>query len=158
MSGTVWVFARSYVDYGSILKNWGDQKSGVFHLGFAGASHKLEVQLDGTRAGGPTLQDVDAFPLDQWVHVAFVSDGSVVRLYRDGREVASGPSRAIQGNPPITSLAIGCKTADDGLAPMGNIAAGFWDGQIGEIALFDRVLTAKEIQQMSRQGRPQIQQ
>jgi len=153
LSCAVWVYARSYVDYGSILKNWGDQKCGAFHLGLAGATHCLEVQLDGTRPDGPNVHENDPFPLGQWVHVAFVSDGSVVRLYRDGKEVASGPSRPIQNNPPITSMAIGCKTADDGVTPIGSIAAGFWDGQIGEIALFDRALTPQEIQQLSQQGR-----
>lgn len=154
LSGAVWVNARSYVPFGSILKSWGDTKCGSFHLGFGGATHQMEIELDGTRPGGPVLADPEDFPLNRWVHLAFVSDAKTVRLYRDGKEVASCPSRLIPNNPVITSMAIGCKTGDDGINPATNIAAGFWDGEIGEIALFQRVLAPEEILRMSQQSRP----
>jgi hypothetical protein len=153
MSGCAWVKIRSYVPYGSIIKNWGRTKSGTFHLGIKGITHDLEIELDGTRPDGPFLRDPHAAPLGQWIHVAFVSDGKTLRLYRDGKEVASCPSREIQSDPPIKCLSIGCKTDDDGISPAAN-AAGYWDGQIGEIALFNRALAAEEIEHMSEIGRP----
>jgi hypothetical protein len=154
ITGCVWVKIRSYVPYGSIIKNWGNTKCGVFHLGIKEITHDLEIQLDGNRAGGPSLRDPHAAPLGEWIHVAFVSDGKTLRLYRDGKEVAACPSREIQSDPPVRSLAIGCKTDDDGLSPLAGGAVGFWDGQIGEMALFNRALAPQEIERMSEMGRP----
>jgi hypothetical protein len=154
ITGCVWIKLRSYVSYGSIIKNWGNRNSGTFHLGIAGITHDLEIELDGTRANGPFIRDPHALPLDQWMHVAFVSDGTTVRLYRDGKQVASGPSRPIQSDPPMKCLSIGCKTDDNGITPAAGPSSGFWDGQIGEIALFNRALTADEIARMSEIGRP----
>jgi hypothetical protein len=154
ISGCVWIKVRSYVPYGSIIKNWGNLKSGTLHLGFAGITHDLEIELDGSRLNGPFIRDPHAVPLDQWIHVAFVSDGTTLQLYRDGKQVASIPSRPIQSDPPMKSLSIGCKTDDDGVTPVAGTAVGFWDGQIGEIALFNRALTPDEVARMSEIGRP----
>ena len=152
ISAVAWVKLNSYVPYASIIKSWGETKSGAFHFGLTGASHQLEIQLDGTLAGGPNMHDDQEVPLNRWVPLAFVSDGATVSLYQDGVVVASGPSRPIPADQVVRSFSIGFKTGDDGITPSPSLAAGFWDGQIGEIAIFDRALSAKEVAQLSKVG------
>jgi hypothetical protein len=153
VSVMAWVKLRSYEPYASIVKSWGDSTAGVFHFGLTADTHQLEVQLDGAQPDGPSVHEDQPFPLNQWVSVAFVSDGATARIYRDGRQVASGPSRPISLQQSAHALSIGFKTGDDGHSPSGTVAAGFWNGQIGEIAIFDRALSPDEIVRMSETGR-----
>ena len=156
MTGVAWVFARSIKPWGSIAKNWGSDRCGQFHLGLSSDACDLEVELDGSRPDGPNVREGadHPFPVGRWVHVAFTTDGKVARLYRDGKEVGSAPSRPLEADPPIKSLAFGCKTGDDGLTPLDNAAAGFWDGRIGGFALFDRALSADEVARLAADGPP----
>jgi hypothetical protein len=154
VSGVVWINLHSYVPYGSIIKSWGDTKAGVFHFGLDGSGRRLEIELDGATPSGPVLSESQDLPLNQWIQVAFISDGSTVRLYRDGKQVAEGPSRPISREQSAHVLSIGFKTGDDEFNPSSGLAVGFWDGDIGEIAIFDRALSADEILRISQPGRP----
>lgn len=154
LSGTAWVFARSLTSWGSIAKSWGNTRTGAFHLGLLADSGLLEIQLDGTRPGGPRISESQRFPVGRWVHIAFTSDGKTLRLYRDGKEVAATPSRPIDIDQPIKSISFGVKTDDDGLTPSIPPQCGYWDGKIGEFALFHRALSADEIARMSQFGPP----
>ena len=156
LSCSAWVFARSRPAWASIAKSWGNSRCGAFHLGLLGDSGDLDIELDGTAPNGPRVSEGadHPFPIGRWVHVAFTSDGKILRLYRDGKEVASVPSRPIAVNQPITTLSIGVKTDDDGVTPSIPPQCGFWDGKIGQFALFHRALTADEIARMNEFGPP----
>ncbi len=154
LSATAWVFARSLATWGSIAKSWGNTRCGAFHLGLLGSSGSLDIELDGTAPGGPRVNEDKPFPTGRWVHVAFTSDGKTLRLYRDGKEVASAPSRPIAIDQPIKTISIGVKTDDDGITPSIPPQCGYWDGKIGEFALFHRALTPAEISRMSGFGPP----
>ena len=75
-----------------------------------------------------------ALPLRRWSHLAMTWDGSVVRVYRDGRQVAS---RALTGAAP---------RSDGPLRIGGNaIWPEFFRGDIDELRVYDRALDAAEI-------------
>ena len=85
---------------------------------------------------------------NEWVHVTAVYDGSEMQLYKDGIEVGimakngsisqnSGVSVWIGGNPP-------------------GEASRPWDGQIDEVRIYDRALTAPEIQTLAAGASQQL--
>ena len=77
--------------------------------------------------------------------MAGVLDKSVLRLYRNGVEVASGPCNGLLANPAYSGLNIGSKTDDGDEGPSGF----FWHGRIDELAIFNRALSAAEILRLS---------
>jgi hypothetical protein len=95
--------------------------------------HRLSANFvlsDGTRAAFTTGE----FPLDAWTHVAATYDGSMLRLYVNGAQVAAN---AASGTFPNTTgpLWIG-----------GDQWAGdYFPGSIDEVRVYDRALTAPEI-------------
>ena len=75
-----------------------------------------------------------ALPLRRWSHLAMTWDGSVMRVYRDGVQVAS---HALSGAAPVS---------DGPLRIGGNaIWPEFFKGDIDEVRVYDRSLSAAEI-------------
>jgi len=91
--------------------------------------------------------------LDTWYHVTVVEDSSYRAIYINGSlDVSDNTPESYEGNPPDT-IRIGCR-ADD-WAPY------YFDGTIDEVAIYDRVLSADEIQEhyqngLSGQGYPDV--
>ena len=81
------------------------------------------------------------FPLNEWQHVAFVTDGATLRLYRQGREV--GSTKCIGLKFPVTerALCIGTKNDNADDHPHG-LPFAYWSGKIDEVAVFNDALTA----------------
>jgi len=81
------------------------------------------------------LSGSDPLPLGQWVHLAGVFDGKVMRLYMDGKEVAAmdrpGPVR-----PNNLRLCIGSYDADH---------PAHFTGVVDDVRLYSRALTPDEI-------------
>ena len=95
---------------------------------------------------GPT----HPFPLNEWQHVAFTTDGETLRLYRQGKEVASLKHKGLLSPTPIPSLAIGaCFNATDKTT---GVTPGFWDGKIDELAVFNDALSAEDIRKLAAVG------
>ena len=76
---------------------------------------------------------------DVWYHTAMVYDGSTMKLYLDGVEVASSPF-----TPPLVGMVdqdseidVSVGSQPDGLAP--------WDGLIDDVLIAQRVYSAAEI-------------
>jgi len=82
-----------------------------------------------------TLSYPSAFPLNTWMHAAVTYDGSMVRLYLDGVQVASA---ALTGTiiHAAPAASIGNATADHGFG---------FKGRIDEVSVYNRGLTASEI-------------
>ena len=85
-----------------------------------------------------------AFPLGRWMHVAVTYDGSIIRLYQDGRLVAmaAGPIAIV----PYDANAVIIGAEDNGV----NAFTGFLRGAIDEAQIFGRALSACEIRALHR--------
>src|SRR5262245_32466796 len=99
-----------------------------------GSSPNAAPATGGTFASGP-LHGPGALPVNTWSHLAATYDGATLRLYVDGVEVAR---RAQTGKIKSSSreLTIG------GDAHFGQ----YWTGRIDEVRIYDRALSASEIQ------------
>jgi hypothetical protein len=94
-------------------------------------------------------------PRRRWQHVAFVADGSLLRLYRNGVEVAASPCDGIDPRLSARTLAIGA-LLEDLDATLRQNYTGCWNGRLDEIAVFNRALTADDIAALCR-GRRELQ-
>ncbi|HRE81049.1 MAG TPA: hypothetical protein PLN52_08375, partial [Opitutaceae bacterium] len=125
-----WVFSRGH-SYG--LSEHGD------HLGVSGKGPEAD-RLRFLRGQGaiPAMHGQNAVPRWDWRHVAFVRDGSKVRIWLDGRLEIETDSPAV-ATPELDSWFFGGRSDGDSS----------WEGRLDEIAVFDRALKPKEIEQLS---------
>ncbi|MBL9188888.1 MAG: FecR domain-containing protein [Opitutaceae bacterium] len=137
-----WVRADSRPRWASIAKHWAKEKRGQFHFGLWHDEGTLEVQVQDAAGREIGVRDTEPLPIGEWQFVAFTLDGATLRLYRNGREVASGPCAGLSPVAP-DALGIGVKL-DGGHAPERS-TPGFWDGVIDELAIFHRALSAAQI-------------
>jgi hypothetical protein len=146
MSVAAWIYAKSRPRWASIAKNWagGDEDRGQFHFGLFEDSGELEAHIVDSSGEEIVIRDKVPLPLYRWHHVAFVADGSVLRLYRNGREVDSKPYRELHRDPRIKALAIGTKLNLLGNAPEER-DFNMWDGRLDELAIFNHALTADQV-------------
>jgi hypothetical protein len=92
-----------------------------------------ELSIGGTRL---SVAGSSALPLNAWTHVAASYDGAALRLYVNGVQVSS----ASRSGSIVTStgpLRIGGNSI---------FANEFWTGLIDEVRVYDRALSASEVQ------------
>lgn len=149
LSVAAWVYANSRPRWASIAKNWagGDEDKGQFHFGLFQDGGELEVHIFDSSGKEVFVSDHEPLPLDKWHHVAFVADGSMLRLYRNGQEVAAAAYHQMQRDPRISALAIGTKLNLRGEAPEEH-DFNMWDGRLDELAIFNHALTAGQVQEL----------
>ncbi len=141
-----WVYARARPRWASIAKNWagGDDDHGQFHFGLYDDDGELEAHMVDDEGKEVVVRDILPLPLNTWHHVAFVADGTELRLYRNGRQVDSKPYHTMHRDPRIKALAIGTKLNLAGDAPEER-DFNMWDGRLDELAIFNHALTAEQI-------------
>lgn len=142
-----WVRADSRPRWASIAKHWAKNPArherGQFHFGLWHDEGTLEVHVhDGTGAE-VGVRDTTPLPLGEWQFVAFTVDGSTLRLFRNGQEIASAPCAGLSSTGPA-ALALGVKLDAGGREPETN-TPGFWDGTLDEVAVLHRALTPEQI-------------
>ena len=144
-----WVYARSRPRWASIAKNWagGVDDRGQFHFGLYEDSGELEAHIVDSSGKEMIVRDKSALPLHTWHHVAFVADGSTLRLYRNGVEVDAKPYDGLHRDPRIKALAIGTKLNLEGDAPEER-DFNMWDGHLDELAVFNHALSADQIYEL----------
>jgi hypothetical protein len=93
-----------------------------------------------------TCRGTESLALKSWQQVALTADGTELRLFLDGEQIASAncPSLRKAEHPPIWF----------GTTPRGTE---LWDGRLDEVALFDNSLSAEQIQQLYRRAFPESQ-
>lgn len=143
MTGSAWVYLDSNGIWSTIMKNWGNLISGLFHLGMDVSTQRLSIYITQSNNTLRFVVSPTTFPINQWVHTAFVADGTDLILYQNaieiGRTTYDGtlkttfPATFLGAKPNDTSTAV------DGFNP------GYWDGIIDEVRLFNRALSQAEI-------------
>lgn len=103
------------------------------HLGIGGThAHAGKLIFFTGNERNQLLAGKTPLGLKRWHHVAMVRDGKAVTVYLDGRPEITGEADEIEGDVP---LFVGGRS--DGFA---NFA-----GMLDEVAVYDRVLTEKEV-------------
>jgi hypothetical protein len=114
---------------------WDDQ----YTLGFLDNGYRFGVH---TTSGYPMLAGGTA-PVGQWVHMAGTYDGSIVRLYVNGAQVASSAAAGnvvSDGKPLLVGAG-----QNDGTSAVQEAVA----GRIDDLRLYKRALSAAEIQALA---------
>ena len=113
-----------------------------FYLGFGpqdGIQYKWHLGTD--FASGDIYEDTP--DVNRWIHLAGTYDGSIMRLYVDGVEIGS---QAISGIIPVDDnpVTIGAEENED----IPQDVVGEFEGLVDEVRLYNRALTASEIQEI----------
>lgn len=110
----------------------------------SGPDHVLRFRV---RTGGVTTTLIahgSPLPTSVWTHVAATYDGTTMRLWQDGVSVGDVGKTGMVDTDPTVPVAIGNQFARD--RP--------FDGRIDEVRVFDRGLSATEIQRLAMFHRP----
>jgi hypothetical protein len=117
-----------------------------FHFGLSSDDGDLEVHVAQPDGAEPLAREGRPLPTGRWHHVAFVADGSFLRLYRNGVEVAKAEcSGLLPGTLDV--LGVGTKLNVPGTEP-DPIEPGYWHGLLDEVSIFCRALEPYEILQL----------
>ena len=121
-----------------ICKQFGNGTADSYSLWLAGGV------LRGGMFGFAEAIAPSPFPQSSWVHAATTYDGSILRLYQDGRLVATaaGPASPV----PYDANAVILGAEDNGV----NAYTGFLRGAIDEAQIFGRALSGCEIRALAR--------
>ena len=148
LSVVAWVSARSRPRWASIAKNWaGSEQWGQFHFGLFYDTGELEAHIQDSSGQEITVKDKVPLPLADWHHVAFVADGAILRLYRNGQQVSAAPYKRLLGDSRIKALAIGTKLDLSGKEP-DHSDFNMWDGRLDELAIFNHALSPEQIREL----------
>lgn len=141
MSVECWIKLRTYsgVNEREIVSKFAaaslDQN--VFTFGLDPATHQLFYNVASTNYPNYIqVRSTTTIPTGHWVHVAATADGATVNVYVNG--VLSGTAPWTQGIFPGTMpLTIGCTMQES--------PTSFFNGEIDEVSLYNRALSASEI-------------
>jgi hypothetical protein len=142
----LWVYPTASGAYQNIISKW--DVPFAYQKSYAMAIHPngrfyITVCANGDESAGPSLilLNTNTVPLNQWTHVAATYDGATMKVYFNGQleNQAAFPNGIYPGT---NDLAIG---ATVGGVPAGQYAYPF-SGQIDEPAIYNRALSAGEIQ------------
>ncbi|EDM27709.1 hypothetical protein LNTAR_20923 [Lentisphaera araneosa HTCC2155] len=147
---SAWVYAKSRPSWATIVKNWGMREWGQFHFGLNQTGF-LDVEVMDKDGQKIHIKEKDKFPTGSWQHVAFVHTGSEVRLYRNGKLMASEQVNGLNTQGKLKSLGIGTKISDQDHG-FDRKVPGHWDGSLDEIAIFNQILSEEEILKLYELG------
>jgi hypothetical protein len=122
----------------------GPNRSYYLYIEAAGPTLKAKV----SETGGGAAQPYGAITLsvDTWYHAALVYNSTDIRLYLNGSLDTNGAN-----NPLSYSSGIYNGTASFAIGSRGNVDD-YFDGQIDEVAVFNRALSAHEIKEIYEKG------
>lgn len=142
-----WVYRDTHVDYAAIVSKLARMGSADFR-GFVlrnGTANQVQIlAADGT-AGNFTAEG-GSLPLGEWSHLAATYDGTTLRLYLNGEEVASA---AAGYTDTANGVVIGKQYTYKSTAS----SETFWQGRIDEPAVYTRALTMEEIRRHYLRGK-----
>lgn len=101
-----------------------------------------------TGSSGPFVNATYSHPANTWHHVAAVGDGSTLKIYIDGAEAASVGGATANYGSSADNFNIGGGGIFDTLTANGN----YFNGQIDEVLVYHRALSATEVQSVYQAG------
>ena len=150
-----WVFAKSRPRSATIAKNWSSDGQGQFHFGLCGDMGQLQIFVHDREGREISIRDKSPLTIGRWQHVAFVADGQMLRLYRNGNQVSEVICSGLQIDPKQKALQIGGEfvhvPSRPDAASQGDDDPSFsdyWHGRIDEFAVFNHALSADQIKQL----------
>lgn len=144
VSGEAWIYANSLPSWGSIMKNWTENTQGMFHFGADAFSSVLSIYIGEADGNAVSVSSSLLLEQHQWYHVAFSADGSILRLFVNGNEVGFAPYDGTLATG-VSATFLGAKPGDSGTSPASSLA-GYWDGYMDEVRIWNRGLSQAEIQ------------
>jgi hypothetical protein len=135
----VWTDVRP-TDWAMVVNDWSGS-CGQFHMGLFSGVDMANFTATGDCAAADLTREGAAFPVASWQHVAFVADGSMMRLYRNGTQVSAVPYDGTLYQPTVKSFGIGMKPNADGSGP----GALFWQGKMDDLGIWIRALSLEEV-------------
>src|SRR5262249_19613060 len=125
-----WVFPTA------LSSSWSDviyKGSDTYFL--MGTTPQSQLPDMGGTFASTNLYGTSALPLNTWTHLAGTYDGSMMRFYVNGVQVASQPQT-------------GTVPANSGLLSIGgdSTSGQFWTGLIDEVRIYNRAINAVEVQ------------
>lgn len=144
VSISAWVNMTSRPNLATIIKNWGDATIGAFHFGLDGTTGKMSIAITQSDGNYVSLTSPNVLSTGAWHNVAFTADGTTLKLYENGSVVASA---AYDGTLKLDCQGtfIGVKPNDFGTSPSPGAFAGYWDGAIDELRIWNKGLSACEV-------------
>jgi hypothetical protein len=125
---------------------WSDDGYHVMsHDSSQAGGYRFEVQNTGT--GNKDVLDSNAVPNDEWHHITAVYTGTELKLYVDG---------SLDTSMSATVDSIGDSSANLGIGSglYSSYGGTYFDGDIDEVRLYERALSAEEIEQLYLRGKP----
>jgi len=150
MTVEAWVNPAVHGAYHEIVSKWDFGGSGGKSYDFAAqpdGKAYLVLCADGNDGFDTSVSTTNALPLNVWTHLAATYDGSIIRIYVNGNlQAAVSYTHGIF--PGADDLGIGGTV---GLQPAGQAANAF-EGMLDEVTLYNRALSASELQQIANAG------
>ena len=145
-SFSAWVKFNSMTQWGTIVKNWG-QQPGTFHLGLDNRSPNISNYM-GLSSGTPFVIS-GVLNTNTWYHVGVAFGGGTQNLYINGVQVNSGTATGTINNR-YADMTMGVKLNDAQNAPAAD--PGWLNGYLDDVAFFDNKLTAAEMLNVYNSG------
>ncbi|MFC1742303.1 LamG domain-containing protein, partial [Nanoarchaeota archaeon] len=146
----VWVYAQSKTNNDRIVEKTDNDvvnNNQTYRLRLdASGDQKVELKLWNASVASVIVTSNDALPLNTWVHVAATYDGANVKIYINGTlqsDVESLTGTVRDSDEAINTVAIG--------GSVGSSNRGL-DGIIDEVLIFNRSLSAEQIQALHADG------
>ena len=152
-----WIFIDGYsTEFGPIVSKWNDigAANRTYFLAVESTAVgmnrlRFDVSRNGLFAGTNSAfrYSTPVIPTSQWVHVAAVFDPSLATVGDRMKVYVNGVNASDGGSVPaeVTSVFVNTAPLRIGAGDLGSNARDFFNGRIDEVELFDRALTAAEI-------------
>jgi uncharacterized repeat protein (TIGR02543 family) len=147
MTVAFWVFVEGRTSYQYVLGKSRDMFSEQDYTFSTGGDGKLEFAFGQEPGKRVAVKSKEGLPLGQWVFVVGTRDGATASLYLNGQ----------LENSAAYSFAVTDKGQSLRIGSIGQPEpewAGFFKGKIDDVRIYDKALSAEEIQELYKQVSP----
>jgi hypothetical protein len=141
MTFSAWVWADARPDRARIACGGsGVDSIGQFLFTQSTTTSDLRGYVETSGRATVSAQEGALFPTNSWQHVVLVADGTTLRVYRNGIQVATNAYDGTLFNP-TNALSLGARLNADDTA----VESGAWEGKLDDAAYWTRGLSNAEV-------------